>query len=141
MMPTPRIPFLVDDTLAGFFTEVSGIGSENELIEHKVVNANGQEMVRLLPGRLKWSNVSLKRGVTSSTDVWEWRELVVQGKMEDARKNASITAFDREGNAVGKWHFTNAWPSKADGPSFKSDDNSIALESVEIVHEGMYRET
>jgi phage tail-like protein len=130
----------VDDTLAGFFTEVSGIGSENELIEHKVVTEYGVEMVRKLAGRLKFSDVTLKRGVTSNTEVWDWRDLVTKGKIMDARKNASITAFDREGTAVARWHFSNAWPSKVNGPSFKSDDNSVALEEVTIVHEGMYRE-
>lgn len=130
----------LDGAAAGFFTEVSGIGSEHELIEHKVVDEKGHEIVRKLAGRLKWTDISLKRGVTSNTEIWDWRDVVLKGTWTAARKNATITAFDREGNPVGKWHFTNAWPSKVTGPNFKADDNSIAMEEVSIVHEGMYRE-
>jgi len=125
----------------GFFTEVSGVGSENEVIEHKVVDANGHEVVRKIPGRLKWTDISLKRGVTANLQIWQWREKVVQGKMKEARQNATITMLDREYQPVAIWNFTNAWPSKVSGPSFKSDDNSIGIEELTIVHEGMSRES
>jgi phage tail-like protein len=74
-------------------------------------------------------------------NIWQWRESIVQGKMSDARKNISITMLDRSYKPVGIWHFTNAWPSKVSGPTFKSDDNNFGVEEVTIVHEGMYRET
>jgi phage tail-like protein len=131
----------VSGVLTGFFTECSGVGSEHEIIEHKVVNEKGQEIVRKIPGRLKWNDVTLKRGVTSDLELWNWRDLMVQGKVADARKNATITMFNRQYEPVAQWHFTNAWPSKVSGPSFKSDDNSIGVEEVTIVHEGIYRET
>jgi phage tail-like protein len=125
----------------GFFTEVSGVGSENEIIEHKVVDAQGKEVVRKIPGRLKWTDISLKRGVTSDLAIWEWRELVVQGQIGDARKNATITMLDRAYQPVARWNFTNAWPSKVTGPNFKSDDNSFGVEELTIVHEGMSRDS
>ena len=131
----------LDGAIAGYFTECSGVGSENEIIEHKVVDKSGHEVVRKIPGRLKWTDISLKRGVTSDLQIWKWREDVVKGNMKAARKNATITMMDRTYKPVAKWHFTNAWPSKVSGPSFKSDDNNIGVEEVTIVHEGMYRET
>jgi len=131
----------LDGAVAGYFTECAGVGSENEIIEHKVVDKQGHEIVRKIPGRLKFTDVTLKRGVTSDLEIWTWRELVVKGTIADARKNATITMMDRTYSPVAKWHFTNAWPSKVSGPSFKSDDNSIGVEEVTIVHEGMYRET
>ena len=131
----------LDGAIAGYFTECSGVGSENEIIEHKVVDKQGHEVVRKIPGRLKWQDISLKRGITSDLQIWAWRENVVQGKMSDARKSVTITMLDREYKPVAKWHFTNAWPSKVTGPSFKSDDNSFGVEETTIVHEGMYRET
>ena len=131
----------LDGAVAGYFTECAGVGSENEIIEHKVVDKQGHEIVRKIPGRLKFTDVTLKRGVTSDLEIWSWRELVVKGTITDARKNATITMMDRTYAPVAKWHFTNAWPSKVSGPSFKSDDNSIGVEEVTIVHEGMYRET
>jgi phage tail-like protein len=131
----------LDGALAGYFTECSGVGSENEIIEHKVVDQSGHEIVRKIPGRLKWQDVSLKRGITSDLQIWQWREKVVLGKMSDARKSVTITMMDRAYQPIAKWHFTNAWPNKVSGPSFKSDDNSFGVEEVGIVHEGMYRET
>lgn len=127
--------------LAGYFTECSGVGSENEVIEHKVVDGSGHETVRKIPGRLKWTDVSLKRGITASLEIWKWREMVALGKMSDARQDITITMMDRTYQPVARWNFSKAWPSKISGPSFKSDDNSFGVEEVTIVHEGMYRES
>jgi len=128
-------------TIAGYFTDCSGIGSENEVIEAKVVDETGHDIVKKVPGRLKWSDISLKRGITSSLDIWDWRQKVVEGNMSDARKNGSIVMFDRAYAEVARWNFTNGWPSKVTGPEFKSDSNEFGIEEVVIVHEGMYRDT
>ena len=106
-----------------------------------MVDKQGHEVVRKIPGRLKWTDVTLKRGITSDLQIWEWRQNVVEGKMSDARKNITITMLDRTYKPISKWHFTKCWPSKVSGPSFKSDDNSFGVEEVTLVHEGMYRET
>src|SRR6266508_1678509 len=71
--------------IKGFFTECSGLGSENEIVEHKVVSENGQEVVQKIPGRLKWNDITLKRGITSEMDIWKWRALVETGKVQEAR--------------------------------------------------------
>ena len=131
----------LEGAIAGYFSECSGVGSENEIVEHKVVDKQGHEVVRKIPGRLKWQDVTLKRGITSSLQIWEWRQQVIEGKMADARKNISITMLDRTYNPVAIWHFSGAWPSKVTGPSFKSDSNEFGVEEVTIVHEGMYRES
>lgn len=131
----------LDGAIAGYFTECNGVGSEHEIIEHKVVDNKGHEMVRKIPGRLKWTDITLKRGITSDLQIWDWRQNVIEGKMKDSRKNVTVTMFSRDYQPVAKWHFTNAWPSKVTGPSFKADDNSFGVEEVTIVHEGMYRET
>jgi phage tail-like protein len=131
----------LEGAMAGYFTECSGIGSEHDIVEHKVVDNQGHEIVRKIPGRLKWGDITLKRGITSDMQIWEWRDQVVQGKVGDARKNITITMLDREYNPVSMWHFSNAWPSKVSGPSLKSDSNEFGVEEVTIVHEGMYRES
>ncbi len=130
----------LEGSLAGYFTECSGIGSEHDVTDHKVVDEKGHEITRKIPGRLKWTEVSLKRGITSAMDIWEWRDLVVQGNLDTARKNCTITMLDRNYNPVAIWHFNNAWPSKCTGPSLKSDGNDIGVEEVTLVHEGLYRE-
>jgi phage tail-like protein len=125
--------------ITGYFTECSGVGSENEVIEHKVVDDKGRELVQKLPGRLKWQDVTLKRGITDNLQIYEWRQLVVEGKMKDARKNCSIIMMDRNYAPAARWDFVNAWPSKVTGPQVKSDDNNFAIEEVVLVHEGMKR--
>lgn len=131
----------LEGSIAGYFTECSGIGSEHEIVEHKVVDKSGHEIVRKIPGRLKWQDITLKRGITSDMQIWAWRDSLVKGDVTGSRKNISITMLDRTYSPVAVWHFQNAWPSKVSGPSFKSDDNSFGVEEVTLVHEGMYRET
>jgi phage tail-like protein len=125
--------------VTGYFTECSGIGSEHEIIEHKVVDDAGHEIVQKIPGRMKWQDVTLKRGITADMQIWDWRKLVEQGKMGDARANCSIIMMDRDYTDVARWDFTNAWPSKVTGPSVKSDSNEFGVEEMTIVHEGMLR--
>lgn len=124
--------------ITGYFMEVSGVGSENEVVEHKVV-ANGHESVQKIPGRLKWTDITLKRGITDSFEVWDWRQMVVDGNIGKARKNATITMYDRDYKAAAKWDLINTWPSKVTGPSLKSDSNEFVVEEVTLVHEGMKR--
>lgn len=126
-------------TIAGFFTECSGIGSESEVTDHKAVDSGGKPFVQKEPGRMKWTDVSLKRGITNTMDVWDWRQQVVEGKIKDARKNCSIIMYSLDGTAVARWDFVNAWPSKVTGPSLKADSNDLGVEEMTIVHEGMTR--
>jgi phage tail-like protein len=129
----------IEGKLAGYFTEASGVGSEHEIVEHKAVDDSGHEIVQKIPGRLKWENVTLKRGITDALDIWDWRKLVEDGKMGDARTNCSIIMMDRNYEDVARWDFVNAWPSKVSGPSVKSDSNEFGVEEVTLVHEGMAR--
>ena len=126
-------------TIAGYFTECSGIGSEHEVIEHKVINEKGQEVVMKIAGRLKWENIVLKRGITSSMDVWDWRKTVEDGDLDGARRNGSIIMFDQKLNPVAQWDFERAWPVKVSGPQPKADSNEIGLEEVTIAHEYIKR--
>jgi len=126
--------------IAGYFTECSGIGSENDVVEHKVVDDTGHEITRKIPGRLKWGDITLKRGITSDLEIWTWRDNVVAGKMDTARVNASIYMLDRSYKSIAEWKLVNAWPSKCTGPNLKADGNEFGVEEVVIVHEGMSRQ-
>jgi phage tail-like protein len=124
----------------GFFTSVTGIGSENEIIEHKVVDPEGNEVIRKIPGRLIWSDVTLKRGITSNMDLWEWRKQVEDAQTEEARRNFIITLLDEELRSVAAWSFANGWPSKIE--ALETADQSTqeqAIESLTLTHEGMQR--
>jgi phage tail-like protein len=129
----------IQDQVAGYFTECSGIGSENEVIEHKVVNKKGVEVVMKIPGRLKWGDITLKRGITASMDLWKWRKMVEDGEVKSARKNGSIVMYDQMLQEVARWNFENAWPSKLSGPAPKADGNEIGVEELTIVHEYIVR--
>lgn len=129
----------VQGHVTGYFTEVSGMGSENEIAESKVVNEKGVEVVLKIPGRLKWNDITLKRGVTSDMQIWEWRKMVEDGKVTSARADGSVTMMDQELNPKARWEFKNAWPSKVSGPQAKSDGNEIAIEELTIVTEYIER--
>jgi phage tail-like protein len=129
----------IQGMVTGYFTECSGLGSEHEVIEHKVVDESGHEMMMKIPGRLKWANISLKRGITDSMDIWDWRKMVEDGDVDSARANGSIVMFDEKFDEVARWNFENAWPVKVSGPSVKSDSNEIGIEELSIAHEGLWR--
>ncbi len=127
------------DELSGWFTEIEGLGSESEVIEHKMVNADGKEFIQMIPGRIKWTPVTLKRGITTNMAFWAWRDEVVQGDIETARTDCTLFMHNREGQAVASWKLERAWPSKVDGPQMKTDSNDIGIENLTLVHEGMTR--
>jgi phage tail-like protein len=129
----------VEGKVSGYFTECSGIGSEHEVIEHKVVDTKGREQIMKIPGRLKWENITLKRGITDNMDIWSWREEIVQGKVDGARRNGSVIMFDQQLSEVARWNFENAWPVKVSGPTVKADSNEFGVEELVLTHEGLYR--
>jgi phage tail-like protein len=129
----------ISGKLSGFFTSVSGIGSESEVVEHKVVTDKGETIIQKIPGRLTWTEVSMKRGVTSNIDIWNWRKMVVDGKVNEARTNCSIIAYDQTQKEIARWNFENAWPSKVVGPELDSSSTNYMIEDVTIVHEGVER--
>ena len=140
--PLVGFHFMIDvqGEIQGYFTEVSGLGSESEIIEQKVVNEKGIEVVKKIPGRLKWGDITLKRGITSNLDMWNWRKKVEEGKVNEARKNGSIVMFDQELSEKARWNFVNGWPTKISGPTPKADSNEIGVEELTITHEFIIRE-
>jgi phage tail-like protein len=125
--------------VAGYFTGCDGLGSETEVAEHKVISEKGVEVVMKVPGRLKWGDITLKRGITSDLMLWDWRRQVEEGKVTDARKDGSIIMFDSRLEEKARWNFNNAWPSKISGPALKADANELVVEELTIVHEYIAR--
>ena len=125
--------------VVGAFRECTGLGSENEVVEYKASGEKGAYVIKKVPGRMKWNNITLKRGITDAMDMWKWRQLVEEGKVEEARKNGSITMYDQKQTAIARWTFVNAWPSKLTGPSANAGTNEVAIEEMEITHEGYKR--
>lgn len=119
------------------FSECTIPDTANEPIEYR--EGNEDTTVRKLPGLTKYGNITLKWGITDSLDLFNWRKQVMQGKMGDARRNIAIILHDEEGNPAARWEFREAWPSKYDAPDLNAKGNDVAIETMDIVHEGMER--
>ena len=128
-------------SISGYFMSASGMGSETTTIDHNIVSDAGVDITRKIPGRLKWGDITLKRGVTANMDFWDWRNQVREGNVASARQDGSIIMYDQELTEIARWDFEKAWPLKVSGPDMGSDDNSIAMEEVVIVHEYITRVT
>jgi phage tail-like protein len=120
------------------FTECSGLGSSVEVVEYR--EGGDPTTVRKLRGRTSASDVTLKWGVTDSTELYAWHRDVVDGKpLEDIRKNGSIVLLDDSGEEKARWNFFTAWPSKYDPPEFNSTSNDVAIETLTITCERIER--
>lgn len=121
-------------TVAGF-SEVTGLNQESNVIDYR----EGQEPItpRKLPGLNKFGNITLKRGISPDLSVYNWRKTVTDGDIE--RRNASIVLHNEKHEEVVRWNLVNAWPSKYVGPDLKANANEVAIESVELTHEGVER--
>ena len=125
--------------VVGAFRECSGLGSENEVVEYKASGPKGEFIIKKVPGRMKWNNITLKRGITDAMDMWQWRKMVEQGDVASARANGSITMMDTTGKPIAKWTLLNCWPSKLTGPAGKADGNEVAVQELTLTHEGYER--
>jgi phage tail-like protein len=94
-------------SVVGAFRECTGMGSEQEVVEYKASGSKGESVIHKVPGRLKWNNIVLKRGITDAMDMWKWRGQVEKGQIDDARKNGSIVMFNQKGEEVARWDRTN----------------------------------
>src|SRR2546423_2041644 len=135
--PYKAFNFLVEIdgiTRAGF-SEVSGLESETQVIEYRL--GGESNTVRKLPGLTKYASIVLRRGVTQDAELWNWRKTVVQGNVD--RRNGSIVLLDDDRTAVVRWNFFNGWISKWQGPDLNAAGNEVAIETIEIAHEGLQR--
>ena len=139
--PLVGFHFMVEikSQFTGAFRECSGLGSENEIVEYPSADEKGVTVLLKVPGKLKWENITLKRGITDNMDLWTWRKLVEDGKVEEARQNGSIVMFDQANTPKARWDFVNAWPAKLSGPQLNASNNEIAVEELVIAHEGIQR--
>ncbi|MCR8633770.1 MULTISPECIES: phage tail protein [Paenibacillus] len=117
------------------FSEVSGFDASLAIIEYR----EGNETItpRKLPGLAKYGNITLKWGVTDSMDMYNWMQESIEGKI--ARKTVTIIAIDEEGADVATWQVIEAWPSKYTAPNFNGTGSEVAIEFLELAHEGMTR--
>jgi phage tail-like protein len=92
-----------------------------------------------LSGLTKFGNITLKKGLTDSLDLYQWRKTVEDTGAIKARKNISLVLIDEEGNDKARWDIVEAWPTKYSPSGFSAKANEVVIETLEIVHEGIKR--
>ena len=125
----------IDGISRAAFHEATGLDSSIDVIEHREGGWNLSP--RKLPGLTKHSNIVLKWGFSVDRELIDWHQKVVGGEID--RRDGSIVLLDRRGQEVARWNFTRAWPAKYDGPNFNAEGNDVAIESLELAHEGIRR--
>jgi phage tail-like protein len=124
----------------GYFSSVSGGGTEVSVIEHVETTEKGGVIYRATPGNKKFTALELQRGITADFALWDWFQLVIDGKIEEARTGGSLVALDSEGKSeVARWNLVDAWCSKLTFPKLDAKSNELAMEGMTIQHRGMIR--
>lgn len=117
------------------FTEVSGLDVETEVIEYRSGASPDYSKIKM-PGMQKFSNITLKRGTfKSNNEYYEWWNSIEMNQV--IRRDITISLLDEEHQPVVIWKVRNAWPSKITSTDLKADGNEVAIESMELVHEGL----
>jgi phage tail-like protein len=134
-----RFIFTVDDLTIGAFTEVSGLSVQIDVEE--VPEGGQNQFVHKLPGRMKWPNLVLKRGITKSDDLFEWFRLssgdgFAGEKHRLKRRNGAISVVNGRGVPLRTWRFAGAYPVKWTGPRFSASSRDLAVEELEVCHHG-----
>lgn len=133
--PYAQFNFLVeiDGVASAGFTEASGLETSQEVIEYREGSENTTK--RKLPGLTNYMNISLKRGWTKNLELWDWRKSTIDGATE--RKSFAIILLDEAREEALRFNFREGWICKWEGPKFNSTTNEVAIEALEICHEGM----
>ena len=118
------------------FRECAGIDSASALVDYR--EGDDALTMQRMPGLATYSAITLRWGTTDDTELFEWRQQVVDGKVD--RRNGSVVLLDDTGTERIRWNFVEAWPSRWTGPSFNATGNEVAIEALEITHEGIVRQ-
>jgi phage tail-like protein len=125
----------IDGAQIAAFQEISGLDSENQVIEYRE-GSDAMNTVRKLPGIEKYPNLTCKRGITGSLALWDWRKEVRDGGATyPPTRNVTIQLLDEKHAPVLKWKLTNAWCAKLSGPSLNAKGNEIAIETLELAYD------
>lgn len=117
------------------FSEVSGLNIEFEAIEYRE-GADPVYHVRKMPGLEKYANIVLKRGIIKGdNDFFNWIRTIKMNEVE--RRDLTISLLDEEHNPAVTWKVKSAWPVKYSGPELNSRGHEVAIETLELAHEGI----
>ncbi len=134
--PLPKFHFKVEwDKEVMSFQEVSGLDVQSEEIKYRKGDSPVFSPVKM-PGLKKYGNVTMKKGILKNDNkFWDWLNQIKMNTI--ARKSITISLLDEAGAPTMVWTLANAWPTKITGTDMKAEGNEVAVESIEIVHEGL----
>lgn len=134
--PLPKFHFQVEWGGANLgFTEVSGLDVESDVIEYR--DGASPEFVKTkMPGMQKFSNITMKRGsFQGDNDFFDWWNTVALNTIE--RRDVTISLLNESHEPVVVWKVKSAWPVKVQSTDLKADGNEVAIETIELAHEGL----
>ena len=134
----------VDGNPVGRFTEIQGLEVSIEMEE--IIEGGQNDFVHKVPGRMKWPNITLKRGITQSDTLMEWMrkssgELFDGEGSKITRSTVGITMLSSSGWPLREWQVEGAFPVKWRGPSFAASNDDVLSEELEIAHHGFRAES
>jgi len=134
--PLPKFHFRVEWGGAKIgFSEVSGLSVETDVVEYRSSESPEYHKIKM-PGMQKFGNITLKRGIfQGDNDFYKWWQTVALNTIE--RRDVTISLLNENHEPVVVWKIKNAWPSKVQSTDLKSDDNGVAIETIELAHEGL----
>ena len=122
----------IDGIATAAFTEITGLDSTTDVIEYRT---GDMRAAAKLPGLHRYANIVLRRGITQDRELWEWRRRIIEGKID--RRDGSIALLADDGGEVMRINFRDGWPAKWEGPDLNAKTSEIAIETLEIAHEGL----
>ena len=125
----------IDGLKAGGFSEVTGFDAPVDVMEYR--EGDMVQTPMKIPGLKKYGNITLKLGLADSVVFYVWIAEGVSGAVQ--RKTITITLLDEEENPAASWQVINAWPTKYTASDFNATSSEVAIETLEIAHEGMTR--
>jgi phage tail-like protein len=121
------------DGAAGGFSECTGLELTMQAEEYR--EGGNNTAVLKFASRASWSNVTLKRGVSGNSDLWDWHFSFLEGRGK--RRDGVIVLLDASRQPRQAWYFRRGLPVKYSGPSLNATQNSVVIEAIEIAHEGL----
>jgi phage tail-like protein len=122
----------IDGVTSAGFSDCSGLCTQSDVIEYR---EGGDFRTRKIPGLLHFCTIVLKRGITNNRDLWNWRKNVMNGVVD--RRSGAIVLLDEARQPVARCRFSNGWPTKWEGPHLNAKTSEVAIETLEITHEGL----
>lgn len=133
-----RFVLEIDDMVMAGFSHCDLPAATSSVVEYR--EGNEPQTPRKLPGLNQYGPLVLTAGVTDrSIELSEWRTLVEQGVMEDARRAVAVTLLDATGQPAARWEFREAWPSQYEAPRLSATADEVAIERLVVAHEGFGR--